>query len=189
MITFTSDTTSRWACRRGDYVVWAKFQGLFSSGKNQYQISDIWELQDGNFVTITDRQVDLPDWFDLHPLEVSDSLVPWMQKRLENGYDPEEPIDGPNLWRVCAGDRIFWVGPSRGCAHSDDGVLEIVDFKENALVYGEPLEFLEGFPVFGGFTEDELSKKGVRLCRAGLSALNTLGPPRIISTEGQWSIG
>jgi hypothetical protein len=69
--------------------------------------------------------------------------------------------------------------------------LEIVDFKENALVYGEPLEFLEGFPaVFGGFTEDELSKKeGVRLCRIGLSALNTLGPPRIISTEGQWSIG
>lgn len=189
MISFMSDMTLRWACRQGDYFLWTKSQGIYSPEGGNYKIKDIWEFKDGNFLTITNRRVDLPDWFDLHPLEVSNSLVPWMQKRLDEGYEPQEPIDGPNLWRVFAGDRIVWVGPHRSGVHSENGVLEIVDFKENALVYGEPLEFLEGFPVFGGFTEDELSKEGVRLCRAGLSALNNLGPPRIISTEGQWSIG
>ncbi|HKL83299.1 MAG TPA: hypothetical protein VJ879_12365, partial [Desulfobacter sp.] len=119
MISFSSDTTLRWACRRGDYIVWAKSPGIFSSLNNEHKIADIWELQDGNFVTITNRQVDLPDWFDLHPLEVSGSLSYWMQKRLDEGYEPEEPIDGPNLWRVFAGDRIFWVGSSRGGVHSD----------------------------------------------------------------------
>lgn len=183
MISFGSDTTLRWACREVDYVFWAGFQGIFSSQGNEYKIADIWELRDGNFITITNRPSDLPDWFDLHPLEVSGSLVGWMKKRLDEGYDPQEPIDGPNLWRVFAGDRIVWVGPNRGGVHSEDGVLGLVDFKENALVYGEPFDLAEGFPAFGGFTRGEPSPEGTRLCRVGWDALNRLGLPRTVAAD------
>lgn len=105
--------TLRWACRKGDFIFWAKFQGIFSSRGNEFQIADIWQLRDGNFVTITNRHADLPEWFDLHPSEVSGRLVYWMQKRLDEGHQPQEPIDGPNIWRVLAGDRIAWVGQAR----------------------------------------------------------------------------
>lgn len=181
--------TLRWACRKGDYVLWARFQGIFSSQGNEYKIADVWELRDGNFITLTNRHLDLPDWFELHPLEVSGSLVWWMKRRLDEGYKPQKPIDSPNLWRVFAGDRIVWVGPSRHGIDSKDGVLELVDFKENALVYGEPFDISSGFPTFGGFDRAQPSPEGARLCKEGWDALNRLGLPRTVSADGQWRIG
>jgi len=112
-----SDMTCRWACRNGDYIIWARFQGIFSSQGNAYKMADIWELHDGNFVTLTNRKVDLPDWFDFYPLEVSGALVSWMKKRLDEGYQPYAPIEAQNLWRMFAGDRIVWVDPSRNGVH------------------------------------------------------------------------
>jgi hypothetical protein len=188
MISFDSDMTLRWACRAGDFVFWARFQGIFSPPGDEYKMADIWELRNGNFVTITNRRSDLPVWFDLHPLEVSGSLLGWMQRRLDEGYDPPEPIDGPNLWRVFGGDRIVWVGPSRGGVLSENGVLELVDLRENALVYGEPLDLSGEFPTFGGF-DREPSSEGARLCRAGWDALNRLGIPRTAAADDEWRIG
>ena len=190
MISFNSNMTLRWPCRAGDYVFWARFQGTFSSRGNEYKVADIWELRDGNFVTITNRHVDLPDWFDLHPLEVSGPLVRWMKKRLDEGYNPQESIDGSNIWRVFSGDRIAWVGPTRGGVHSvEDGVLGLVDFKENALIYGEPFDLSGEFPTFGGFDRGEPSPEGARLCRVGWDALNRLGLPRVAAADDQWHIG
>src|SRR4029077_3432919 len=124
MISFHSDMTLRWSCRSGDYVFWARFQGIFSSSPgNYYKIADVWELRDGNFVTVTNRHADLPDWFDLYPTEVSGPLsCLWMMKRLEGGYKPKEPIEGPNIWRVFAGDRVVWVGGKRGGVKFDNGI-------------------------------------------------------------------
>lgn len=181
--------TLRWACRAGDYLIWAKFQGIFSSPVKAYEVADIWELRDGNFVTITNRQLDLPDWFDLHPLEVSGHLVRWMMNRVEEGYAPQEQIEGPNLWRLFVGDRIVWVGPSRGGVQSENGVLELVDFKENALVYGEPFDLSGEVPWFGGFEKSEQSSEGKKFCRAGWDALNRLGIPRTEAADHQWHIG
>ena len=141
MISFASDTTLRWACRAGDYVLWARFQGMFSREGEEYQIADLWELRDGNFVTITNRHQDLPEGFDLHPLEVSGSYVRWMMKRLDDGDEPQEPIDGQNIWRVFAGDKLLWVGNRRGTEHSDNGVLGLLEFRTNALIYGDRLIF------------------------------------------------
>jgi phosphoenolpyruvate carboxylase len=42
----------------------------------------MWELVNGSFVTITNRPVNLPDWFDLYPTEASGSLVPQSQWRI-----------------------------------------------------------------------------------------------------------
>ena len=189
MIAFDLDMTLRWACREGDFVLWARFQGIFSSPGREYEVVDIWELRDGNFVTVTNRRFDLPVWFDLHPLEVSGSLLGWMQEKLDKGYNPPEPVDAPNLWRLFAGDRIVWVGPSRGDVHSEDGVLGLFDFRENALVYGEPLDLSGEFPAFGGFDRGEPSPDGKKLCDAGWNALNRLGLPRVAAADYQWRIG
>jgi len=92
VISFGSDMTLRWACRAGDYVFWARFQGKLSCLGNEYKVFDIWELRDGYSVTIANRRSDLPDWFGLHPLEVSGPLAEWMKNRLDEGYDLQEQI-------------------------------------------------------------------------------------------------
>lgn len=140
-------------------------------------------------MTITNRYVDLPDWFDLHPLEVSGAAVSWMMKRIDGGYKPDEPIDGPNIWRIFAGDRVVWVGHERHGVESENGVLGLVDFRENALVYGEPFDLSGDCPSFGGFDRGEPSPEGVRLCQAGLDALKRIGLPRVIAANDQWKIG
>ena len=150
-IIFRSDTTIRWSCRKGDYIIWCGFKGIFSSEKDQYTVNDLWQLKDGDYVTITNRQVDLPSWFELHPLEVSNSLVYWMQRKLEAGYQPGDIIDGPNIWRALAGDRLVWVGKQRQGVGFDNGVLSIITFSENAVIIGEPYSDYEGLPHFGGF--------------------------------------
>ncbi len=183
MISFDLSMTLRWACREGDFVFWAKFQGIFSSPGHEYRIADIWELKNGDFITITNRYSDLPDWFDLHPTEVSRPSV----SRRKEQICLEELIEAPNIWRVFAGDRVVWVGLSRPGIMSENGVLELVDFRENALIYGEPLDFSGEFPTFGGF-ERKISIEGGRLLRAGWDALNRLGIPRIAAVDDQWSI-
>ena len=119
---FQSNTTIRWSCRAGDYVFWMSFQGPFAPTSKQFSIMDIWEIKDGEWVTITNRFEDLPPWFELHPLETSGSLAYKMMEKLNAGYEPNEIMDGPNLWRIFAGDRLVWVGTSHGEIDAKDGV-------------------------------------------------------------------
>lgn len=187
--TFLRDSTLRLSCRAGDYLLWCGCKGLFSPGSDQYRINDIWQLLNGNFITITNRQVDLPPWFELHPLEVSGSLVYWMQNKLDNGYHPGEMVDGPNIWRVFAGDRLVWVGKERQGVESDNGVLSIITFDENAAVIGEPFAMVDGIPQFGGFDQQDQSKEEILLCRNGWLAVSKLGMPRSLSADAKWTIG
>ena len=139
MISFEPDMTVRWACRAGDYMLWASYQGPLSDPNNPYIVADVWELRDGNFVTITNRHSDLPDWFDLHPLEVSGGLVEWMGRRLDAGYEPDDPMDGPNLWRIRAGDRVAWVGDPRGGVDGEGSVLGLLNFNVDGRCCMNPI--------------------------------------------------
>jgi hypothetical protein len=186
MMHFTSDMTLRRACRAGDYLMWARFQGVGAGAGNEYTIADIWELRDGNFVTLTNRAADLPAGFDLHPLEAFGRLVGWMQQKLAAGYNPDAPVDGPNLWRAFAGDRVVWVGPWRAGVEYADGILSLVEFRENALVYGEPVEL---DLMFGGFETADQPPEAAKLCNAGWKAVQRAGLPRAAAADGQWCIG
>jgi len=188
-IIFRSDTTLRWSCRAGDYISWCRFEGIFAPEDKLYTISDIWQLKDGDFITLTNRKADLPLWFELHPLEVSGSLVYWMQKKLDSGYEPNEIIDGPNIWRVLSGDRLVWVGKQRPGVKSDNGILSIITFDDNAVVIGEPYSEYDGLPYFGGFKQQEQSKEDMMICRNGWLAAFKLGMPRSASADGKWTIG
>ncbi len=188
-MSFRSDSTIRWSCREGDYILWVRYEGLFAPQESQFGAPDFWEMKDGDWVTITNRVQDLPSWFELHPLEAAGSLVYWMMKKVNDGYQPCEPCDGPNVWKVFAGDRLVWVGPTRAGLAAEEGVLGLISFEENALVTGEPWHIPEGFPTFGDVKEKEPSAPVTVLLRKGWLAACDLGTPRVAAADGQWRLG
>jgi len=186
-VLFDRDTTARWSCRSGDYVVWARFLGMGATQGRGYSIADFWEMRDGDVVTLTNRVADLPTGFELHPLEVSGTLLSEMLKRLADGYCPGEPMDGPSIWRVRAGDRLAWMGSPRPGLSGDHDVLNITTFRTDSLVYGEPLSMAEGWPTFGAPSEP-LSIDGRRRCQAGFEAILNAGLPREAAIDPQWRL-
>jgi len=150
-------------------------------GENEVAVLDFWEMVDGSSVLITNRQADLPPWFELHPLEVSGSLARWMMRRLNEGYKPQEPIEGPNIWRAKGGDRIAWVGNERPGQPTIDGVLALLDCRDSALVLGDHPDGPLAFTNVKG--DAEVVVKG----RQAVRAERTLGPIR--SFEPEWRLG
>ena len=46
----------------------------------------------------------------MHPLETGGTALGWMKKLLETGYEPpEEPMEGPGIWKLCCGDKLVWL--------------------------------------------------------------------------------
>ena len=179
---FRADSTTRLSCRSGEYLLWLGRQGMFS---DKYDIVDFWEMQDGDFATITNRMCDLPSWFSLHPTEASNAAVRAMMDKVEAGDYPPNIIDGPNLWRVKAGDRLVRIG-----THKRTGVpwpvISVVDLDENALVVGETNDADSDLFLFGAVTDEDAAQRDGDLFRAGIAAAERLGTPRSVST--QWSI-
>jgi len=64
----------RWSCRAGDYILWLRYGGLFAPQERQFRVSDLWQLKNRDFVTVTNRLEDVPPWFELHPLEAQGEL-------------------------------------------------------------------------------------------------------------------
>jgi hypothetical protein len=172
--------TVQWSCRQGDFLVWLRCDPL--AGPNvQPQILDVWSTPDETVVTITNRWQDFPPWFDLHPSEVKNSFVGWMKARVDARDFPNEPIDGPNIWRARGGDRIAWVGPARADQIHVGGLLNMLECREAvAVLANHP----EGPLVFMHF---EQSASSIALCRAAMDAERTLGSSRVF--EEEWRLG
>jgi hypothetical protein len=168
-------------------MLWAKFLGMGAAPGRQYSIADVWEMRDGDFVTLTNRVADLPAGFELHPMEVSEALLSQMREGLADRDRLDEPVDGPNLWRVRAGDRVAWMGTPRIGASGDGNVLSIATFRTDSLVYGEPVKMTSGWPTFGVLSEPPLTD-GPGLCRAGFEAILKAGLPRDVAVDPQWRL-
>lgn len=182
---FAGNSTIRWSCRRGEYVLWLAADSPFSGrGACSWAVQDFWQLRDGDFLTITNRWADLPSWFELHPLEVSGDAIPQMMKRIQAGYEPREPMDGPNLWRVLAGERLVWVTVDS----SEAPVKAILDVRAGALVVGESTAPPSlPTPFFGAPESESLSEDAARAFRAASVAVAGLGAPREFDPE--WRFG
>jgi hypothetical protein len=176
----TKDFTARWPCKRGDYLLWFRRDPLAGLAADP-QILDVWAMPDGASVVMTNRWQDFPPWFDLHPTEVATGLFGWMKKRIEARDYPEEPIDGPNIWRVKGGDRIVWVGPSRVDQPSVDVVLGILDCRAAVAVLGDHPDGSLAFMEF------KSSQSGIAMGSAALRAERSLGMPSVFDTE--WRLG
>lgn len=187
VIDFRCDMTLRWSCRSGDFLIWTRVKNIFAD-QPAVRILDIWEMRDGDFVTITNRPTDLPSWFELHPTEVCDSLVYQMAAKVESGYPFKDPIDGPNIWRLRAGDRLAWVGANRPDRKGVNGVLAILDCSECALAIGDSSQGgLEELARFGALSKDAPTPQESASSRFAIDAIRKMGVPHEIATE--WLLG
>lgn len=182
-VRFVSDMTLRWSCRAGDYVLWVRLTDIWEPS---FTVADFWELKNGDFITITNRICDVPCWFELMPDEVSCLGVYEMTRKLESGYQPGERVEGPNVWRVLAGDRLAWVGPKRPPEKISE-LQCLVSFSTNALVVTEsnrpsfnPLDLMK-------MAIATSSPEAQKLCRIGFQAACDLGTPRTVAMD--WSLG
>lgn len=181
---FRQGETIRWPCQAGDYVMWMRSCNPFAADA-RWNIRDFWAAGDGDVVTITNVWNDLPEWFHLHPLEVANSFCPRMSAMLAAGYEPDEPTDGPGLWRVGAGDRVVRVGVDRSSTQGQDGVLDVVSFEYSALAYGASGGDSQAL-VFGAPGANIPQAEKSRF-RAGYLAGVRVGPPRTMDTD--WRLG
>jgi hypothetical protein len=187
VIQFTADMTLWWPCRRGDLLLWFRYDNPIGA-KNGLQCYDSWQMRDGSHVRITNRLEDFPSWFQLHPLEISGRLVYKLMGKIEGGDYPEAPIDGPNLWRLRSGDRLVWLGDDRAERRSVNGILSILNFAECALAVGEQeATSLEEFVGFGAPIPEELSPEFRDRWRAAKEAVEKMGSPLTWSPE--WRLG
>jgi hypothetical protein len=187
---FGANTTLRLEVNPSDYVLWVRWKHIFSP-TNDIDVLDFWEMKEGDSVAITSRIEDLPPWFELHPTEVSGAACYWMMKKLESGYRPSEPADGPNLWRVQTGDRLLWVK----CPDLQTGQPRhsVIAFESDALLFGEghvhPGD-LASFISFGAPLESSASKELVFQVRAGLEVVRKMGLPRNMpDISAKWTLG
>jgi len=179
-----NNATVRLAVRDGDYLLWVVADSPFNSDpESAWNIRDFWQLRDGDSVTITNRWVDLPVWFELHPLEVAGRAVSEMMNKLARGFQPSKPLDGSNIWRVATGNRLAWVtvsGPVRS-------VREIFDFTSCALVLGETNRNMDMETCFGAPDDGEPPPEVTSMMRKGFDAAVKIGLPRTISPK--WKFG
>jgi hypothetical protein len=181
---FRGDETLRWSCRAGEFVLWVGTDSFLSADhESAWKVWDFWQMRDADFLTITNRWQDLPVWFELHPLEVAGRAVWEMQKRLAAGYKPDEPMDGVNIWRVKAGDRLVRVS----LQHPSKPVQEILTFRDCALVLGENSNPKRDGTFFFGAPEDELLLPASAAMRAGFKMAVGLGVPRTFAVK--WRFG
>jgi len=187
-INFERDMTIRWSCRKGDYVLWIRMMHVMSD-EPKVNIRDVWEMNDGDAVTITNRQADFPAWFTLYPDEVSGLATYSLCQKLNSGaYHPADRVEGPNLWRIMAGDRLTFVGLPRPGMKAAEGVLSILDFRENALAVGE--QKVCDLNAFGGFREGHMSPREViHRCRTALRVIMKMGTPIVFADPfSNWTI-
>jgi hypothetical protein len=190
IITLESDTTLRWSCRAGDFLIWFRCNDPFCGPEDAWTVMDLWEMREGDSVTITNRIADLPGWFALHPSEVSDALACQMMANVHSGYQPGDPIDGPNLWRLRAGDRVIWIGDDRPGQPSTDGLLAILDCRKCAVVIGESNRSgFDDYLTFGVPTTEEPSPVASARGRQALETVQAMGIPRTLSTDWTLSHG
>jgi len=88
------------------------------------------------------------------------------------------------------GDRILWISGTE--AQDKPPTQAIVEFRDNALAFGERREHsddLAWFLSFGAPLESSASERVVSLGRAGLNEVRKLGVPRAIADIGSgWRI-
>ena len=185
------DTTLRWSFRAGDFLFWMRWNDLWAASAEPVpppNILDFWEMQDGYFATITNREADLPACFELHLTQVRDLLGCRMMAKIESGYEPpDEGMDGANLWRLRSGDRVAWVGEARLGQQAVQGILAILDCLANALLIGETSRHLTPmeFATFGAPSKARPTQEELAWGHAAAKASQIMGCPRTYDTERQ----
>lgn len=177
--TIKRDVTERLSCRKGEFLIWFSWKSIWAEPKSSILIMNIWELKDGDFITITNRYEDLPSWLDLYPTEVKGRLVRKVIDTFNEGHYPDQPVVECNLMRVKTGDRLVILSEKK---------QRIIAITENSFVIGENSKDEKNvFINFGAVFSIAGNPKIVDKAREVQDYICELGMPREIDTE--WRIG
>ncbi len=179
------DKTVRWSCRAGEFVLLVRTNSFLTSDRpSAWKLRDFWQMRDGDFVTITNRWADLPPWFQLYTSEVAGAAVYRMIERLNAGYKPTAPMEGPNIWRARAGDRLVWVTTK----DPRQPVRELLDLHACVAAIGEnSTPSFQGIATFGAPASGDPNPEEAAAIRVGFAAAAGLGVPRTFTPE--WGFG
>jgi hypothetical protein len=187
LIHFSADMTLHWSFSESDLLVWMRWENIFT--ERTVEIVNVWEMRDGDHVTITNRIEDLPIWFKLHPSEASGIMSNKMLALLDKGYQvPPNPLAGPNIWRPASGDRLVWMGQTRNAQKNENGILSIISFDQCALVLGESNRTGRDPSIsFGSWTKEELDPMDLTPCKHAVHVVKQMGIPSRM--RFRWGLG
>lgn len=135
------DTTQILPCRKGDIFGWVQFSGQLLPGHVEYRIADLWVMNDGDQVLITNRLEDLPEWVPIFPTTVTGRNTVLMKKKIEEGFYPCSQLELnnlPNAWKLKEGHYLIWLGESRPDHVSENRILKIFRPILGTLVLHQP---------------------------------------------------
>jgi len=186
---FSYQATLKWLCLKGDYVFWFSWTNIFADPQYAIKVKDLWEIKEGDFLTITNRVEDIPEWFSFHPTEVRDGLAYKLLEKFNQGDFPEEPIEGNNIWRLKTGDRMVWLRKIPSTGATKVSVISALNFRENALVIGENVhtKSIDQIIGFGLLNKHKQTVEDIELARKAVDFVRQMGTPNEYSEE--WSIG
>ena len=143
-------------------------------------------MQDSDFLTITNRLADLPIWFSLHHTEAAGRNLLGMMKSMEKNESAKEPLDGPNIWRLFAGDRLLWIKQPTAQPFKDIAEPKLLELSSNALCTGESNQKDFNFVDFGTIKTTEL----IEICKNAYDEANKLELPRTMAADyTDWTLG
>ena len=111
-----------------------RYKGSITT-RGGYDPVDVWAVGRGDFITITNRLEDVPDWLAIYPTEVANKNVEKMRNKLSTGNIPHFVTnDYENVWKPNISDFIVWVGDPRRGVNSQGDVLGIFRFRAGSVV-------------------------------------------------------
>lgn len=180
------DFTTRLSCRNGFFAIWFSWPGRLNISINNIQIKDIWELTNGDFITITNRIEDIPAWFRFHPSEVKNKFSRRLIDQFNKGEYPASPIDRTNVWRPKTGDRVVLYKIEDSI--DGDSILAYISFYEESLLIGENTKKgLDDLMNFGMEVEPVDEVRKFKMASKAKEKVIEMGLPREFSTF--WKIG
>lgn len=195
------NTTLILPCRKGDVLVWLRLNGNPFQGSLEYQIADLWVLNDGDQVLLTNRLEDVPDWLPIFPTKVTGRNTWVMMAWLDQGHDPfskQVNLDNlQNVWKVNSSHYLIWLGKSRpdlesanGFMESQNGVLRILLSTCGTLAIHQPKNqsdfFLQNGQVLN-LHKEYLNTEARASINWAIEAVKAKGMPRSFSHA--WKLG
>jgi len=137
-----SDTTKILPCRKGDILAWVQDSSSIWTSQSKYEILDLWVMNDGATVLLSNRFEDIPEWFPLTPTMVGGLRnCRKMVEKLNSGYVPNSyglDIDSlENSWKVNVWNYVIWSGENRPDITDCKGILGIFRFETGSLVLNQ----------------------------------------------------
>ncbi len=167
--------------RRGDALVWLRNEAGFASSAD-YRPLDIWFLGGGETVHLALRSNRLPPWYDLHPTEMA-GILAHRYHHEPDSPPPVEPLEGPGIWKVRAGDKLLLVLVPRPTTGVPGGMCCVFDFMDNCMVWATDADSRQPDPSFASVPISPESEAFLQpAIHAGVARANGQ-PPRSISMD------